>query len=104
MENQIKNLIAKEIQRASTLFRPIHSAHEGYGIIKEEIEEIKDEIEPLKNSFDRFWDHIKNNNPEGYYFELNHMYKFAFNAIKEAIQICAMIKRFENDLGGNENE
>lgn len=42
-------LVAQELQKASAKFGPMRSAHEGYAIIKEELDEAWDEIK--KNNF-----------------------------------------------------
>jgi len=60
-----------EYVRASEKFPPFNSAHEGYAVILEELEEA--------------WDEIKGNNPE--------------RAIEEIIQAGAMCIRFVYDLG-----
>lgn len=62
--------VLKELHRAMQKFPKFHSAHEGYAILKEEIEET--------------WDAIKNN-------DLDH-------ARVEMIQVAAMAIRFIHDL------
>jgi hypothetical protein len=62
--------VVKELQRAMQKFPKFHSAHEGYAILKEEIEEA--------------WDAIKKN-------DLDH-------ARVEMIQVAAMAIRFIHDL------
>ncbi len=52
---------------------PIHSGHEGYALIREELDEL--------------WDAVRRN-------DLKH-------ACEEAIQIAAMAVRFSVDLGGD---
>lgn len=62
--------IKKEYERASVKFGAFHSTHEGYGVIKEE--------------FDEMWDEIK----------INRIPK----ARKECIQLAAMALRFLIDI------
>jgi len=67
-EKQALKLIAKELTRARTKFANFHNAHEGYAVIKEELDEL--------------WDDIKSNR----------------NPTKEAVQVGAMALRFLVDL------
>jgi|SRR6202035_1595363 len=62
--------VLAELDRATALFGPFHSAHEGYAVMLEEFEEL--------------WDEIKANN--------------AINTRKEAIQVAAMALRFLMDV------
>lgn len=61
-----------EVGRASKLFPPFNSAHEGYGVLKEEVDEL--------------WDEIKKKKPD------------TENLRKEAIQVAAMAVRFVLDV------
>ena len=70
MDQIIKEVIA-EYQRASDKFPPFHSAHEGYAVIQEEVDEL--------------WDCIKGN--------------LAPNLTRdEAVQVAAMALRFIVDV------
>ena len=62
--------VKEELKRATRKFGPFNSPHEGYAIIKEEVEEL--------------WDDIKANNYE--------------NQRAESIQVAAMALRFIFDL------
>ena len=65
------DLVVKELQRAQERFGPFNSAHEGYAVILEELDEL--------------WDEIKGNNGE--------------RQLEEAIQVAAMTLRFLLDIG-----
>jgi hypothetical protein len=43
------NLIFEEYKRATLLFKPFNSAHEGYAVIKEELEELWGEIKKRRS-------------------------------------------------------
>ena len=58
-----------ELQRATAAYGPFNSPHEGFGIIKEELDE--------------FWDEVKNNN--------------GTLARKEIVQVAAMCYRYLQD-------
>lgn len=65
--------IETEYRNARTKFEPLHSAHEGYAVIKEELEEL--------------WEDVKVDNLE--------------SAKKEAIQIGAMALAFLVEIDGH---
>lgn len=58
--------VVQELHKATAAYGPMNSPHEGYGIIKEELDE--------------FWDEVKNNN--------NQL------ARKEMVQVAAMCLRY----------
>lgn len=67
---QLLESVDDELVRAIERFGPFHSAHEGYAVIKEELDEL--------------WDAIKAN-------DIPH-------ARAEALQVAAMAVRFLNDI------
>lgn len=66
--------IIKEFNRATELFGPFHSAHEGYAILLEEMDELWDEVK-------------KHRSPENYQ-----------RMMDEAVQVGAMALRFIVDM------
>lgn len=64
------NEVAEELQKASAKFPSFNSAHEGYAVLREEVDEL--------------WDDVKKDRTEA--------------AIKEAIQVGAMAIRFITDM------
>lgn len=52
-EAQIVEAVLKELHKAQLKFNPINSAHEGYGVIREELEELSDAFQPLVKNLDR---------------------------------------------------
>ena len=66
---QYSEVVERELLAATAAYGPMNSPHEGYGIIKEEIDE--------------FWDEVKRNN--------------LTDARKEIIQVAAMCHRFLQD-------
>ena len=64
------NSIYVEYRKAISQFPPFHSAHEGYAVLREEVDEL--------------WDEIRGNKKPGAYERMR----------KEAIQVGAMALRF----------
>ena len=71
--DEITQLVLKELERAQKKFSSFNNPHEGYAVIKEELDEL--------------WDDVKQNNTG--------------HACKEAIQVAAMAMRFIFDLSDN---
>ena len=71
--DKLLGLVKGELKLAVEKFPPFHSAHEGYAIIREEVDEL--------------WEDVK----------ANKGYDVAFN---EAIQVAAMAVRYLYDLHG----
>ena len=76
-----------------------HSDHEGYAVMKEEIEEAQDELEIVKAWLDVVWDHIRDNKP----VTINHIEtcgRIAGRLAAEAVQIAAVARRWRGGLQG----
>lgn len=67
---QVLELVGQELQEAQTKFPPFNSAHEGYAVILEELDEL--------------WTVVKANHRR--------------SAIDEAVQVAAMAVRFVLDI------
>ena len=68
-----------ELERATRKFGKFNSAHEGYAILLEEVDEL--------------WDEVKKK-PDN---------RFILDMRKEAIQVAAMALRFARDICGTKN-
>lgn len=68
--------IDKELSAARAKFAPFHSGHEGYAVLKEEMDEL--------------WEAVRKNDIR--------------SARREAIQVAAMAVRFIEDLGGSDEQ
>lgn len=66
--------VVEEVRTTSRKFKPFHSAHEAYGVLLEEVDEL--------------WDHVKTNQKRR---DLDKMRK-------EAKQVAAMAMRFMHDV------
>ena len=92
IENDIRALVDKELAAANERFPQFHSEHEGYAVIKEEVDELKEYTDLINNRMIYLWAKIRFNNS---YEELvPRIYDDAINAACEAIQVAAMCKKF----------
>ena len=92
VENDIRALVDKELAAANKHFPQFHSAHEGYAVIQEEVDELKEAIDKVIGRMVSLWSRVKyGNDPERL---LQMISEDAVNAACEAIQVAAMCKKF----------
>ncbi len=92
VENDIRALVDKELAAANERFPQFHSAHEGYAVIQEEVDELKEATDKVIGRMVSLWSRVKyGNDPERL---LQMISEDAVNAACEAIQVAAMCKKF----------
>ena len=92
VENDIRALVDKELSAANERFPQFHSAHEGYAVIQEEVDELKEDTNRINGRIACLWDMVRfNNSCEEL---VSRIYDDAINAACEAIQVAAMCKKF----------
>ena len=70
-----------------------HSAHEGYAVLREEVDELLEETEKIKAMSEMLWRDVKFDS--GGQFETARAIKnFAIHAAAEAVQVAAMAQKF----------
>lgn len=95
----VEKLAYEELERANSKFGMFHSTHEGYGVIKEEIEEVEYELSKVKYEMAILWNNIKNNELD--LLGIKIMKRHATNLAAESIQVAAMCQKFiDSNLGG----
>lgn len=92
VENDIRALVDKELAAANKRFPQFHSRHEGYAVILEEMEELKEEVEKADSYLAFAWGEIRiDDDCEDF---ISCVERYAINAACEAIQVAAMCKKF----------
>lgn len=76
-----------------------NSLHEGYAVLKEEIEEAEYSCKEVKLWFDELWESIKN---DSYYNEteecLDKLFQAVFDAISELAQVGAVVRKIRTTV------
>lgn len=96
VEENIKELVFKELNNANKHFPLFSSAHHGYAVIKEEIEETMDDLNVLLEVFANAWLGIKKNEPV--FEQIKAVKACAEQVAVEAIQVAAMCDKFNMSL------
>lgn len=92
VENDVRALVDKELAAANKRFPQFHSQHEGYAVIQEEVDELKEDTNRINGRTACLWDMVRfNNSCEEL---VSRIYDDAINAACEAIQVAAMCKKF----------
>lgn len=92
----IKELIENEYYSACAIYPDFRSAHEGYAVLKEELEETEDEMNILKENMDELWEQIKGNHTCLYSSTLKDLEDHSLSMIKEAVQVAAMVYKYHD--------
>ena len=88
---EVKTLVSKEYERASKIHGPTnHSSHESYAILKEELEEAKEELIHTEMYLDRFWRSARNDDYASQAENASLIFNKAILAACECIQTAAM--------------
>jgi len=90
----VKILAGEEVTRSMINNPLFNSTHEGYAVIKEEIEEAQDELENVSDNLSNIWDCIKNNNLGGSMLNVKYLRTYAINLAAEAVQVAAMAQKY----------
>ena len=92
VENDIRALVDKELAAANERFPQFHSAHEGYAVIQEEVDELKEDMDRINCRITSLRARVRfNNSCEDL---VSRIYDDAINAACEPIQVAAMCKKF----------
>lgn len=100
-EKLINEAVVAERDNAMTKWgKTYHSIHEGYAVLKEEVEETEEKMEEEKYYLQLLWDEIKNDCD----IKTNRILEIKKSAIhiaKEACQVAAVCDKICITLGGD---
>jgi hypothetical protein len=93
-----EQLIKEELESARGKFSNLNSSHEGYAVVLEEFEELKEEIEAFEQNIQALWKAVKGNDAGNQAENIRHMEAIAKKIIKEGVQLGAMCRRYSEDI------
>lgn len=101
VKEDVIQLVDKELKSANEKFPLFHSAHEGYAVIKEELEESEEQVEWCKEKFGCLWEGVKDDFATYTKQEAKYLKEFAIDAVCELIQVAAMAQKFIDSMEGD---
>lgn len=88
-------LVEEELEAANTLHTVFHSPHEGWAVLKEEVEEARDEMLDVQCRLSRLWEAIKDDSEADAQSAARCIEWRAIRLAAEAIQVAAMARKFQ---------
>lgn len=92
--------VATELESAQAKFDPMNSAHEGWAVILEEVDELNEDVETIQNGLRVMWPAVRGDDRNTAREAAQQIADAAERAAVEAIQTAAMARRFLVDLPG----
>ncbi len=91
----INQAVAYELQNVVKKYGATYnSEHEGYAVLKEEIEEAADDLDQLNKDLAYLWALIKNNHIKNGNGTISEARDYAVMLAQEAVQVAAVCERF----------
>ena len=98
----VENLVEKELASANERFPQFHSPHEGWAVLREEYDELEEEVHQLDGEINCYlWGSVKRNTAAD---NVEAIRLRAIAAACEAIQVAAMAQKYRDMLGEEEQE
>jgi hypothetical protein len=101
-ENKIDQLVKMELQESYVVHGGFNSKHEGYAVLKEEIEEAEHEFRKVKAVLNNMWNSIKANERQIVRYIAERALETAKKGIAEMIQVAAMCEKMVMFIEGEE--
>lgn len=92
VKDQVTNLVEIELAAANEKYPAFHSAHEGYAVILEEVEEAKEYMDTVMASMEFVWSGTRRD--LCFVEEVEHIKNTAERLACEAIQVAAMAQKY----------
>lgn len=93
-EEKINLAIIAETSAACNKYGDVYnSLHEGYAVLKEEVDEVRDQQIHIKNNIFDLWDKVKTNDVPAAKGDIEAIRKHAEKLALEAVQVCAVCEK-----------
>ena len=103
VSKDVERLVEKELASANERFPQFHSEHEGWAVIREEVEELRQETDDVEEALNILWGRVRYNMRANPCFATK-IKERAVAAACEAIQVAAMAQKYLDMLGEEEDE
>lgn len=103
VSKDVERLVEKELASANERFPQFHSPHEGWAVIREEVEELRQETNDVEEALNNLWGRVRYNMRANPYFETK-IKERAVAAACEAVQVDAMAQKYLDMLERMEKE
>lgn len=90
----VSKLAEEEAERSMVKHPLFNSTHEGYAVIKEEVEEVAEELDHVISNLNKMWWQIRVDNGELSIKYVGLIKRYATNLAAESIQVAAMAQKF----------
>lgn len=98
-EEWIKQAIQAETEEAKIQYgKTYYSLHEGYAVLKEEVEEARDERTHIQNNFYQLWEAVKINDTKSINKLVEKIRDHAEKLALEAVQVAAVCNKINNTI------
>ena len=103
VSEDVEKLVEKELEAANERFPQFHSPHEGWAVIREEAEELRQETDDVEEALNILWGRVRYNMRANPCFATK-IKERAVAAACEAIQVAAMAQKYLDMLGEEGDE
>lgn len=92
-EVHIEALIEDELDRIVKEHGYFSSDHEAYAVIKEEVEEVEEDLDNLQFCLEMFWEHVRNDDDN--FENAEAIERNGIELIKETVQVIACCRKYK---------
>lgn len=94
--NKLPALVEEELAAANQTFPAFHSLHEGWAVLREEVDEAQAEMGKINRSLRAIWHDVRGDSVACTLTEARNIQKAALQTAAEAIQIAAMARKLKD--------
>ena len=96
IENNVRVIARRELEKATKFHGPHTSTHQAFGVLKEELEEAEKEKYKVDKKMRKLWNSVKNDDYERMENLIEKLETPMVNCIAESIQALAMVYKFQD--------
>ncbi|MCB2300375.1 hypothetical protein [Clostridium tagluense] len=93
LRKAVETLSREELQRANKIHPQFVDMHQGYAVIKEEIEECEEALKLIETHANNLWSNVRTDNLAGFKLDAKVIKRYAIELALEAIQVAAVAQK-----------